>query len=203
MMNPVITEMTKLTDALTPILSNDEVREAIGEEGLEAIGTHLLDLEKELSNPSILGDIKRNIVTSFEDWDERVFDIVEFVRGTESITQINIQSLTAKEMGELRVKIRAAAPEEPVRRDRGDGNADMNDKVYARDMVAYNEAKSRLDDLSVLWYLEKGLKGITIPGKSDDEKLEFVGKKVAGDAAKIASAIMDLSNLTPDTLQPF
>jgi len=118
------------------------------------------------------------------------------------IIEFQIQSLTAGEMKEVRVKRVAAEPVMPVARQRGDGKADPNDKAYQKDLEIYNAAKIKQDELNVLWILERGLLFV-ITGKDDDEKLESLKNTVAGDAAKIASDIMDISNLSPDSMSPF
>ena len=201
MSTAVIEKMEGLANNLTEVFKDENVSMAIGEEGLATIQEHLQAVDKELANPLILGDVKRNTVTSFEEWDERVKGLAEFVRG-DAITQFEIQSLTAAEMKECRDKYHAAAPVEPVARHRGDGKADPNDKHYQREMAVYDEEVKKLELLWILWILEKGLL-FDIPGKDDAEKLESIGNKIAGDAGKLVNQIVDLSNLTPETLRPF
>lgn len=192
----------ELTDTLTAILQDEKIKEAIGESNLNTLSGKLESLEKELSNPQILSDVVRKKIASFEDWDERVKGLVEFVRPDETIIQFEIQSLTAAEMKKVRNKREAAEPTMPQPRQRGEGRPDPNDPHHKRDMVAYEEAKKKQNDLNILWILEYGLT-FEIPGKDDDEKLEFLSNKVAGDADKIAMEIMEISNLTPETMRPF
>ena len=198
----VLTKVKKLTDNLTTILEADEVRKAIGDDGLAAIVKDIEMLDKELANPAILGNVVRNRVTSFEEWDERVKGLVEYVRPDGSITEFEIQSLTAGEMKTIRAKRAAMEPVMPQQRNRGDGKGDSNDKHYQKDRDVYEQANKKLDDLNVLWFLEHGLL-FEIAGKDDDEKLESLSNTVAGDAAKIASAIANISNLSPETMSPF
>ena len=201
-MMSVLTKVKKLTDGLTTVLETDKVREAIGDDGLAAIIKDMEALDKELANPAILGDVQRNRVTSFAEWDERVKGLVEYVRPNGSITEFEIQSLTAAELKKIRAKRAAMEPVMPQQRDRGDGNGAPNEKHYQKDLEAYEEAKEKLDDLNVLWFLEHGLL-FEIAGKDDDEKLESLSKTVAGDGGKIATAIGNISNLSPETMSPF
>ncbi len=201
MSTAVIEKMEGLANNLTEVFKDENVSMAIGEEGLATIQEHLQAVDKELANPLILGDVKRNTVTSFEEWDERVKGLAEFVRG-DAITQFEIQSLTAAEMKECRVKYHAAAPVEPIARHRGDKIPDPNDKHYQKEKAVYDAEVKNLENLWILWILEKGLL-FDIPGKDDAEKLESIGNKIAGDAGKLVNQIVDLSNLTPETLRPF
>jgi hypothetical protein len=201
-MSTVTESMQGLSEYLTTILSNENVKEALGQERVAEISQHLTNVDEALANPAILTDFPKTVVNSFDDWDERIKGVVEFIRADTSMTTFNIQSLTAKELQDVRSKLAATAPVQPSPRNRGDGKVDMDDKHYTKDMEKYEKLRAKQDDLNVLFILEYGLP-FDIPGKDNDEKLENVFEKVAGDAGKIASAIMDLSNLTPETMRPF
>ncbi len=198
----VIEKTKELTDILTPVLGDEKIREVIGEEKVEAIMTAVNDLDQEISDPRILDDIKRNTVTSFDDWDERVKGLVEFYRPNNTMTEFEIQSMTAAEVKKVEAMHKKAQPVVPEMRQKSPGKPDMNDKHYAVAMKAYDEEVQKAHDLYILWILEHGLL-FDIPGKDDDEKLEHLNKTVAGDAVKIADAITDISNLTPDAINPF
>lgn len=198
-----VLEITKsLADTLTPIIIKDEVREAIGEEHLGLISSLLEDLNAELADPRILSEVKRNVVKSFDDWEERVKSVVDFVRPDNTIMQIEIQSLTASEMREIRKRRNDAEPAAPQPRSRGEGRPDPNDSHYKMEMKSYDEETKKLYELFKFWIVEKGLI-IEIPGKNDEEKLENLGKKVAGDIDKIFIEILEISNLTQETVRPF
>lgn len=193
----LLEEVTKLVEDIIPFIDS----EVMGDEKAQALSEQLGKVKKELESPKILGDVERKIVTSFDDWEERVYGMVEFVRGN-TITQFKIQSLTASEQKEIRQKRDKARPVVPTPRSRGD-KIDTDDPHYKKDMLKYDEDMRALDELNMLWVLEKGFVNIDIPGKDDQEKLAFLNSKVAGDAPKIAGEIVDLSNLTPENLSPF
>lgn len=194
----LLDEMTKLVDDILPLVDP----EIIGKEKALILSKQIEKVQVELNKPEILGDVERKTVTNFDDWDERIYGVVEFVRADNTITQFKIQSLTAAEQKGIRIKRDKAKPATPAPRSRGD-KVDVDDPHYKKDMLRYDEEMRELDELNMLWILEKGLVDIEIPGKDDKEKMEYLNSKVAGDAPKIAGEIVDLSNLTPETLRPF
>ena len=197
----VYEEMKGLIEDIKPLLDPDK----IGEDKSEAINTRISSLVLALDQvESSIGyaNAERKEVDGFDAWEERVESVSEFARPNGVISTFKIHSLTAKELKTINLKADAATPEAPTPRKRDGGPADMGGKVYIKDMKSYQEQMSTVERLRVLWILEYGL-DFAIPGKDDDEKLENLWNKVAGDAAKIANHIMDISNLTPEGISPF
>lgn len=195
-MNPV-TAMKDLADALRPLIDPGTIGEEQSADIIEKIET----LERALADPKILGDIERKVIGTFEDWEDRVYDTIEFVRPDNTIAQFQIHSITTTQQRAMRHKREAAVPPAPVPRDKGDG-PDLNDPHYKKEMRDYERQVSEIEDLTLLWILEAGL-DFEIPGKDDAEKMEFLSGKIAGDAIRIAQGINEISNLTPDSLRPF
>ena len=192
-----VTAMKDLIDTLRPLIDPDK----IGEDEAANVIKKIEVLESAMADPRILGDIERKVVGSFEDWEDRVYDTVEFVRPDNTMTQFKIHSITTTQQREMRHKREAAIPTAPVPRDKGNG-PDLNDPHYKKEMRQYERQVNEIDDLTLLWVLEAGL-DFKIPGKDDAEKMEFLSGKIAGDAIRVAQRINDISNLTPDSLQPF
>ncbi len=195
--NP-LTAMKELIDELTPYIDPDK----IGEEEAARIMEKAEALQAELANPKIMGDVPRKEISSFEDWEERVYDLVEFVRPDDTIVQFKIQSVTAAEQRSWDARRNKIAPIQPVPRSKGDG-PDLKDPHYIKDMREYEAKMVEMEDYSLLYILEAGLINIKIPGKTDKQKLKALKSKVGGDWIVIANTIMAISNLTPDTLRPF
>lgn len=194
----LLEEVTKLVDDFLPLVDPEK----IGEEKAQALAGQIEKVQAELDKPAILGEIERKVVTSFDEWDERIYGVAEFVRPDNTIAQFKIQSLTTNEHRKIRQRMLKAMPTSPTPRSRGD-KIDPDDPHYKKDIIQYDADVVVVHEMNVMWILEKGLVDIEIPGKDDKEKMEFLNNKVAGDATKIAQEIMDLSNLTPENLSPF
>ncbi len=197
----VYEEMKGLIEDIKPLLDPDK----IGEDKSDAINTRISDLVLALDQEeSRIGyaNAERKAIDSFDDWEERVKSVAEFTRPNGKISTFKIHSLTAKELKTLNQKADAITPEPPTPRKRDSGVADMGDKHYIKEMKSYQEQIVKVERVKILWILENGL-DFEIPGKDDDEKLDNLWAKVAGDAAKIANQIMDISNLTPEGISPF
>ncbi len=198
----VIDKTQDLTDYLATVMGSEAVREAIGEEGINEITEKLEALDLALADPQLNG-VPTKVISSFEEWDERVNGVVEFVRADKAIIQFKIHSLSAAEVKKIEIMKVKATPVAPEARQRGDGRPDIvGDKKYAHDMKVYEKEVERVRDLYILWILEHGME-FDIPGKDDDEKLVSLDKMVAGDAVKISNEITHLSNLTPENVRSF
>ena len=194
-----VTATTELIGLITPHVTPDKIGEDEAGEIIEKIET----LQKALASPKVL-NVERREINNFDDWEERVFDVVEIVRPDNTIAQIKIQSLTSADHREIRHKRNASAPIQPQPRDNGKGNGlDLNDPHYKKDMVQYERDIADHADLSTLWVIERGLVDIEIPGETDEEKLANLRGKVVGDLLQIGQAIHDISNLSQESLQPF
>ncbi len=191
--------LTELTDFLIPLVETKKISKKVGTEMVEKIEA----LQAAITNPQPQGNAERKIISSFDDWEERVYDVVEFVRPDLTITQFKIKSVTAAEQRSWNAKRNAIAPIQPNPRSKGDGQPDLNDKHYLKDMREYEEKLKGLEEYMVLWILEAGLVDIVIPGDNDEEKLAALQGKVGGDWTKIANEIFEISNLTPESLRPF
>ena len=195
--NP-LTAMKELLDVITPFIDPEK----IGEEESAEIMEKAEALQLELANPRILGDVPRRVISSFEDWEERVFDVVEVVRPDGTFAQFKIQSVTAAEQRSWKARRDKVAPIQPQPRSKGDG-PDLKDQHYIKEMREYENKMIEMEDYSLLYILEAGLVDIKIPGKSDKQKLKALKSKVGGDWIAIGNAIMEISNLTPEILRPF
>ena len=197
--NP-ITAMKELLDEVIPLVDSKK----LSKKKADIIMKKAEALQTELANPKILGDVPRRVISSFEDWEDRVFDVVEFVRPDNTLVQFKIQSVTAAEQRSWKAKREATAPIQPQPRSKGKGDEpDLKDKHYLKDMREYEKKMTELEDYTLLWILEAGLVDIKIPGSTDEEKLEALRSKVAGDWAKIGQEILLISNLAPENLRPF
>jgi len=192
------TALKELVDFLTPLVETKKISKKVGTEMVGKIEA----LQAAITNPEPPGNAKRKAVKSFDDWEERVYDVVEFVRPNETITQFKIQSVTAAEQRSWNAKRNAIAPIQPQPRSKG-GAPDLNDSHYLKDMKVYEAKLAELEEYMTLWILEAGLVDIIIPGDNDEEKLTALRGKVGGDWAKIGNAIFEISNLTPEAMRPF
>ncbi len=195
-----IKALTELTDFLTPLVETKKISKKVGTEIVEKVEA----LEAAITNPEPPGNAVRKIISSFDDWEERVYDVVEFVRPDLTLTQFKIQSVTAAEQRSWRAKRNAITPVQPTPRDKGKGaGPDLEDPHYKEDMLIYEEKMVELEEYMTLWILEAGLVGIVIPGDNDKEKLVALRGKVGGDWTKIGNAIFEISNLTSEVVRPF
>ncbi len=194
----VVTAMKELLDEVIPLVDPKK----LGKKKAAKITKKAEALQAELDNPQILGDVPRRVINSFEEWEDRVFSVVEFVRPGGTLVQFKIQSVTAAEQRPWKAKQDAIAPIQPQPRSKGDG-PDLNDPHYKKEMRVYEEKMTELEDYMLLWILEAGLVDITIPGSNDKEKLEALHGKIAGDWAKIGQDILAISNLNRESLRPF
>lgn len=177
-----------------------------GDEAVEAREDMLKRLETEINLGVPAEQAESREIKSWDDWDERVFDTVEFVRANDRIDRFKISSLTAAEVSALDQKSKAELPPEPQPREDAQGRPDRNDRHYKKDMKGYQEAQDRVNWLYNLWVLEIGFakaNGFEIPGETDEEKMKSMESKIAGDGVKIAQAILRISNLTPESVLPF
>ena len=198
MSETAITALKELADYLTPLVEAKKISKKIATvmvEKIEAVQTAITD-------PRALGDVPRRVISSFEDWEERVFDVVEFVRPDNTLVQFKIQSVTTAELRSWKGKRNATAPIQPQPRSKGDG-PDLNDPHYKKEMLEYEKKMIGLEEHALLWVLEAGLVDIKIPGSTDEEKLGALQGKVAGDWTKIGQDILSISNLAPESLRPF
>ncbi len=192
--------LTELTDFLIPLVETKKISKKVGTEMVERIEA----LQAAITNPEPPGNATRKIISSFDDWEERVYDVVEFVRPDDTITVFKIQSVTAAEQRSWRAKRNAIAPVQPTPRDNGKGGGpDLEDSHYKEDMLVYEEKLAELEEYMTLWILEAGLVDIVIPGDNDEEKLVAVRSRIGGDWGKIGTAIYVISNLTPEGMRPF
>ncbi len=193
-----ITALKELADYLTPLVENKKISKKVATVMVEKIEA----VQTAITEPKVFGDVPRKVINSFEDWEERVYDVVEFVRPDDTMAQFKIQSVTAAEQRSWKAKRDAAAPVQPQPRSKGDG-PDINDPHYKEEMREHEQGMIELEDYALLLILEAGLVDVKIPGDTDEKKLEALRDKVAGDWISIGNAIMSISNLTPDTLRPF
>ena len=193
-----VVAMKELLDEVIPLIDSKK----ISKKKAAKITKKADLLLSELANPKILNDVPRKTISSFEDWEERVYDVVEFVRPDNTLVLFKIQSVTAAEQRSWKARRDAVAPIQPQPRSKGD-TPDLNDPHYKKEMREYEKKMIELEDYALLWILEAGLVDITFPGSNDEEKLEALCAKVAGDWVKIGQEIMMISNLAPDNLRPF
>lgn len=198
-MPSLIENVKALVNQVTPIIESQDIPEDQAEE----LTATMAALQESLNQTRpLLADVERKEITSFEDWDDRVYSVVEFVRPDDTVAQFKIHSLTATELKEMRIRLEQTAPIQPEPRSKSNGAPDLNDKHYIKAMQEYENDKREHDNLNILMVLEAGL-DFKIPGDTDADKLAAIEHKVAGDAAKIAAQITDISNLNPEMVRPF
>jgi hypothetical protein len=144
-------------------------------------------------------------VNSWEDWTDRISDVVEFKNGNVA-RRFKVWSLSVDEQSMIASELRKNLPPEPKRRRDKNGNMDYNDPNYEKAREDWAEKSKPHIELATLRWIEYGWakpNGIEIPGANDQEKLANLKKKIAGDVPKLRDKIEYMSNLNEETIDFF
>ena len=144
-------------------------------------------------------------VNSWEDWSDRLSDVVEFRNGNIA-RKFKVWSITVEEQSKIASELKKNLPPEPKRRRDKHGNIDMNDPNYEKFYDEWREKATPLLEIATLRWIEFGWakpNGIEIPGATDQEKLANLKNKVAGDIPKLRDKIEYMSNLNEETIDFF
>lgn len=137
-------------------------------------------------------------VKDFETWTERVKSFMEIKRPNGKRYRFAIYSLDGQTRKELADEYQENLPPRPQRRLNKDGKSDMNDPFYEEAIKKYEGEEVKITEILKLRYIEEGFakpNGFEIPGDSVKEKIENIGKVIAGDIDQLYLAIARLSNL--------
>ena len=142
----------------------------------------------------------RKVVSSFEDWTERVKGEVILKRPDAELV-IPIRAISEAERAELRQVYIDLMPARPkLSKDRS-GEVRAN-KVNEDAVAKYEEEKAYANAILQMLYIEKGCDW-EIPGKNNSEKLESLKSKVAGEIDILYKHIVRISRLSSEDIDFF
>lgn len=151
---------------------------------------------------SKLKDNGVQVIDSWDAWDDRISDTVEFHNGS-IVRQFKVWSISSGEQAEIATEMKKGLPAQPKRRKGRDGSFDANDPEYDRLMEKWEKEAEPAAKLATMRWIEFGWakpNGITIPGNTDQEKLTNLKNKVAGDIYKLRDKIEIMSNLNEENI---
>jgi len=143
---------------------------------------------------------KRKVVSSFEDWGERIKSEVMLPRPDGDIF-IPVRAVSENERVEINKIYRDVLPAKPKLSLDHKGNV-RNNGTNSKADAEYEDQKQHAALILQMLFIEKGCDW-DIPGKDYNEKLKSLGNKVSGEIDKLHLEIMKISRLTNEDVGYF